>query len=238
MSYILFVDLSDPLAVLQDLEEHRFQIIITSPEMCLEHPRFSKLIRSSEWTKHLKSIVVDEAHCVMEWGKDFRPEYGKIDRLRSWIPSRVAWLAVSATLPPDMLEELRTKLEISARASYHINLGNDIPNISDIVWPMKTGAGLSELNFLVHGVAASKVIIRTIVFFETRELAQSASDYLKSRLPEDLRARVGYLHSLRSSYSKKTVLEDFHAKKLDILCATEAAGMVRVQDSCREDTYS
>jgi superfamily II DNA helicase RecQ len=50
----------------QDIVAGRHRVILTSPEMCLDHREFSKLMRSSEFMKNVLSIVVDEAHCISQ----------------------------------------------------------------------------------------------------------------------------------------------------------------------------
>ena len=49
--------------------------------MLLEHPQFSKLVRTADWTKNIAAIVIDEAHCITMWGNEFRTEYRKLNKL-------------------------------------------------------------------------------------------------------------------------------------------------------------
>lgn len=103
--------------------------------MCLEHTAFRKTIQSANIAPHLAAIIVDEAHCISQWGGDFRTQYSRLDRIRSLFPPNVPILAASATLCPNALREVRRSLLIDAEASFHLNLGNDRPNIAG-------GAGL------------------------------------------------------------------------------------------------
>ena len=59
----------------------RYNIIITSPKMCLEDTRFFKLLRMPEFTQHVLLIVIDEAHCVLEWGNNFWKAFGELGHL-------------------------------------------------------------------------------------------------------------------------------------------------------------
>ena len=51
------------------------------------------------YNKFISMIVIDEAHCIREWGSDFRPDYARLSELRTTFPD-VRILAMSATIPP------------------------------------------------------------------------------------------------------------------------------------------
>lgn len=51
------------------------------------------------YNKFISMIVIDEAHCISEWGSDFRPDYARLSELRTTFPD-VRILAMSATIPP------------------------------------------------------------------------------------------------------------------------------------------
>ena len=92
-------------------------------------------------------MVVDEAHCIKQWGTEFWKHYTSLETLRSFVPRGVPVLATSATMPPDTLDNVRLLLGITAEKSFHLNLGNDRHNIVPLVWPMDGSASnLSALD--------------------------------------------------------------------------------------------
>jgi superfamily II DNA helicase RecQ len=195
--------------------------------MCLEDTRFSKLLRTPQFTQHILSIVIDEAHCVSDWGDDFRKAFGELGRLRSYVPVDIPFLITSATLPKHILDNVVQKLHVTKSNSVFINLGNDCPALTHIVCRMRGAKGdLAALDFIVDEGATGQPLIKTIVFFETRPLAYKGYKHLQRLLPPCLQSHISFLHSFRSTRSKKIVMGAFRSGLVDILCATEAAGMV------------
>ena len=81
----------------------------------------------------LARLVVDEAHCVVSWGKDFRPDYLSIGPWLAEMPGLRTTL-LSATLPPPMREELLDVLNLRSEIAI-VKSGLDRPNLSYEVWP-------------------------------------------------------------------------------------------------------
>lgn len=75
-------------------------------------------------------VAVDEAHCISEWGYDFRPSYLRIARLREWLPG-VPFLAVTATATALVLEDIRRHLELDDPAVFRGSFAR--PNIRFVV---------------------------------------------------------------------------------------------------------
>jgi superfamily II DNA helicase RecQ len=113
-------------------------------------------------------MVVDEAHCIKQWGAEFRKHYALLETLRSFVPPRVPVPATSATMPPKTLENVWATLGMNAENSFDLNLGNDRHNIIPLVWPMEGGiANLAALNFVVRGRDRP---LRTIIYFNDKRL--------------------------------------------------------------------
>ena len=60
---------------------------------------------------NLSLVAIDEAHCISQWGYDFRPSYLKIATLRDHISEKVPFLALTASATPQVMEDIMKKLE-------------------------------------------------------------------------------------------------------------------------------
>src|ERR1700683_311805 len=98
--------------------------------MCLRHLEFWKMLTDEKFQENICAVIIDEAHCISQWGGDFRKAYALLEKLRALLPPNIPFLVTSATLPPLVLREVRSKLAIDAASSFYINLGNDRPNIA------------------------------------------------------------------------------------------------------------
>jgi superfamily II DNA helicase RecQ len=176
--------------------------------------------------KNICMIAIDEAHCVSQWGDGFRKAFGELGRLRSFVSTSVPVLATSATLTPSVLCDIQTRLHFSVQETLLINLGNHQANITTLLVPMRTANDFGALDFLGDEALSGQSLRRTIVFFNTRDLAYKGFQYLKKLLPEDRQHEINFLHAGRNSRARRKVLSDFRKGEINILCATEAAGMV------------
>ncbi|KIK97805.1 hypothetical protein PAXRUDRAFT_135571 [Paxillus rubicundulus Ve08.2h10] len=116
----------------EELHLWKCQVIYTSPEMAISNPHFNGLLCSPNYHEHLIGLVIDEAHCIVQWGGDFQPTYSKLDKLWSFMPTHIPLYIISATMTPDVLLEVCRLLHISPSTSFHLNLGNDRKNISRV----------------------------------------------------------------------------------------------------------
>ena len=190
--------------------------------MCFVNPEFSKLLRDATWSKSIMFVVIDEAHCITQWGQKFRTQYSSLNKLRSYIAPHTPLLLTSATLPPQTLSNIRDTLEVQDEHSFDLNLGNDRSNIMPIVWPMKGGKeDLGSLDFVVSGGE----LRRTVIYVNEKETAREACEYLQALIPEKS-SQIDFIHSGRCSGPQKRVLRQFQAGEINILCATEVVGMV------------
>eukprot|EP00733_Pompholyxophrys_punicea_P001814 Pompholyxophrys_punicea_v1_NODE_1059_length_1003_cov_2.870253.p1 type:complete len:190 gc:universal NODE_1059_length_1003_cov_2.870253:790-221(-) len=69
-----------------DLINSKFRIVFASPESLLQTNFWHEIICSKQWDENLKCIVVDEAHCIVKYGPDFRPCYQNLKHLSALVP--------------------------------------------------------------------------------------------------------------------------------------------------------
>jgi len=168
--------------------------------MCLEHKAFSKLIQSTTFMKDVLAIVVDEAHCVSQWGdiNGFWKHFRELGRLYSFVPTSVPFLATSATLPPLVLSDVTYQLGFSVDDTLLVDLGNHHPNVTTVLVKMNLAKDLSILDFVVNEAltAIGGSLVWTLVFFNTCKVAQSASMHLQMLLPKGRQYEVDFLHAV------------------------------------------
>ena len=102
---------SERKRILEDLRRLKpnVKLLYITPELAAKSPAFAKALESLKKRELLSYFVVDEAHCVSQWGHDFRPDYLKLGQLRQQF-DKVPWVAVTATATPhvqlDILDNL------------------------------------------------------------------------------------------------------------------------------------
>ena len=158
----------------------------------------------------VKLIAVDEAHCISQWGYDFRPEYLEIKQLRSIFP-HVPVIAVTATATPDVVDDIQSQLLFSA------------PNV------FQSGYSRDNLHYLVLDEENKtqrllNIIQKTpgsgIVYVRSRYQTQKIASFLQKNGVSATYYHAGLNHIERDKRQK-----DWMAGKLNIIVATNAFGM-------------
>jgi len=116
-----------------ELDKPGTKILYLTPEG-LATPRVKELLRGLHSRNRLEAIAVDEAHCVSQWGHDFRPTYAEIGTVRAWLPG-VPFQALTATATESVRADILHSLHLSADAVRVIGTV-DRPNI---FWEVATG---------------------------------------------------------------------------------------------------
>lgn len=123
---------------LADFRARKHRLLYISPER-LQIKSFAEELRASLETTPVGAIVVDEAHCVSEWGHDFRPAYLQIGHLRALLAGgsgrTVPLLAMTATASELVRKDICTVLELSRDSVVQLS-SSDRPNLSLSVHPV------------------------------------------------------------------------------------------------------
>jgi RecQ family ATP-dependent DNA helicase len=192
-------------------------LVLAAPE------RFaSGAFRAALAQREVALFVVDEAHCVAEWGHDFRPDYLRlhdaISSLRGMSGGRPAVMAATATATPRVAEEIAERLELRDWVS--IRSGFDRPNVTfDVVSVEGKGAVARKWAALLH-VLADQSARPAIVYCGTRK----DTDAVAARLSQEGLAAVAY-HAGMSPDDRRASQDAFMEDRAEVVVATNAFGM-------------
>lgn len=213
----------------QDIEKLKYRVITVSPERILTDRHLRDLWKSKRFTDKLFNITFDEGHCISEWGEDFRPLYGQLGNLRWYLPDHVAFHVVSATVPPHVLADIKSKLHIRPYRLAKIMRSNDRPNINLIVeemkFPRKTMHDLTR----ILDLRAEEVPEKFMLFTNSRSSAESACNRLWADMPVHLHKKIIWFHSGMTIEFRIDAMEKLRKGEIWGICCTDAAGMVRSQ---------
>ncbi len=197
--------------------------------MFLKHREAREVLSTVGLSGHARGLFVDEAHCVSQWGGDFRPTYAEVGKARALLPSNAPVMCMSATMTWQDLAQVEDTLLIDAAKAFYLNLGNDRPNIMQRVIQMDGADDFDALDRLLGLQKASfpSDIPKTLIFVNTRNMTQRVWRHLRKQLAPLLQDSIDYLYALRARRSRRHVMEKFTSGNIKVLIATEAAGMVR-----------
>ncbi len=158
-------------------------------------------------------LVVDEAHCISEWGHNFRPDYLKLPDYQSQfnIPQV---LLLTATATPPVIADMQAKFSIAADDV--VTTGFYRPNLNLLVEPV---SGFSKQRRLVEWLA-DKGGQPTIVYVTQQKTAEQVAEHLAQRGFPASAYHAGMAHELRESIQQR-----FMDGKLNCIVATIAFGM-------------
>ncbi|KIK80141.1 hypothetical protein PAXRUDRAFT_159465, partial [Paxillus rubicundulus Ve08.2h10] len=132
------------------ISNFRYRAIIISPEQMMKPGGdFERLLKDQLFISHLISIVIDEAHCLTEWG-DFRPEYWELGWLCYVLPPSISLLVTLVTLTKSTITDITWILHMHKDKTLVIHRSSDRPNIKisirKIKYPLNT---YTDLAFLI-----------------------------------------------------------------------------------------
>ena len=193
-------------ARLAGLHQGRYKLLYAAPErLMLDH-----------WQENLRAwnvaaVAIDEAHCISEWGHDFRPEYRQIARLREWLPD-IPLMALTATATERVREDIVKHLRLRDPEVFVASFNR--PNLSYRVIP-KEQPTKQILDFI-----KSRPMDSGIVYCATRASADRVAESLSERGFPAVPYHAGLTNNERAQNQELFIRDETR-----IVCATIAFGM-------------
>ena len=190
-------------------------LLYVTPER-FRKPEFLDVIAKRD----IKLLAVDEAHCISEWGHDFRPDYTRVSEFRAMIGNPVT-MALTATATPDVQRDIVSQLGLQTGEMKMFHEGIDRPNLDlrvEEVWEADEKQEAMQNVFdrwLTAEIKGSGIVyftlIRTLVEFSERLQAEGID-------------HVCY-HGDLDRHFRRSIQEDFMAGRSRLVLATNAFGM-------------
>ena len=190
-----------------DLSAGRLRLVYVAPER-LASASFQAALKRGRVAR----LVVDEAHCISQWGHDFRPDYRRLGALKQTLGVPAA--AFTATATPEVRADIATQLHLAQ--PLEIVTGFERPNLTLAVERCRSRTDKARaLDRLLSEVGPPG-----IVYAATRKHVDLWTDHLEAR-----GLRAGRYHAGLDDAHRSRVQDDFLAGRLQVIAATNAFGM-------------
>lgn len=195
-----------------------YQLVYVSPER-LQDDSFCAMLQ----TVPISLVVVDEAHCISEWGHEFRPEYRQITRFLSRFSKRPTVAAFTATATLEVAQDIVDQLALQQPVVFRSSVARTNLALHVIPCFKQHEKWLHILRILSkhHGESG---IIYTATRESTRCLAMQLQS-LAAHLPSFSWLHAAYYHAGLSDVERHNAQRDFQLGNSNLLCATTAFGM-------------
>ena len=188
--------------------EGRLKLLYISPEKLLAEANY--LLRDM----HISLFAIDEAHCISQWGHDFRPEYAQMGILHQQFP-HVPIIALNATADKITREDIIRQLHLNHPRTFISSF--DRPNLSLTV---KRGYQQKEKSKTILDFIARHPGESGIIYCMSRSKTESVAQMLQKQ-----GIRTAVYHAGLSPSLRDEAQDDFINDRVQVVCATIAFGM-------------
>ena len=196
--------------VKEDIESGVTKLLYVAPETLTKDENLEFFSNAN-----ISFVAVDEAHCISEWGHDFRPEYRNIRSMIERIGTNIPAMALTATATPKVQTDIVKSLEMVNEKRFISSFNR--PNLYYEVRPkLNKEQTIKEILQILKGAGGPSAIIYVQARKTTEELAQMLSLNGISAAP---------YHAGMDSKSRASVQDNFLSEEVKVICATIAFGM-------------
>ncbi|MFD1039501.1 RecQ family ATP-dependent DNA helicase [Virgibacillus byunsanensis] len=203
-----FMNRAERNKVYQNL--NKYKLIYVSPELLQQKQLMDQLSKLE-----VSLFVIDEAHCISQWGHEFRPDYL---RLRSIIDTlnNPPILALSATATTNVQQDIIDALNRPDIIKHIYPM--DRENITFCVQEVTTDSDkISKITNLV-----GKFRVPTIIYFSSRNTTEQVAEILSKNVTS---TRIAFYHGGMEQQDRIAIQQQFMNDQLDVICCTSAFGM-------------
>ncbi|RGT27537.1 DNA helicase RecQ [Bacteroides stercoris] len=201
-------DETENAALRRACTEGRLKLLYISPEKLLAEANY--LLRDM----HISLFAIDEAHCISQWGHDFRPEYAQMGILHQQFP-HVPIIALTATADKITREDIIRQLHLNHPRTFISSF--DRPNLSLTV---KRGYQQKEKSKTILDFIARHPGESGIIYCMSRSKTESVAQMLQKQ-----GIRTAVYHAGLSPSLRDEAQDDFINDRVQVVCATIAFGM-------------
>ncbi|XP_070544113.1 bifunctional 3'-5' exonuclease/ATP-dependent helicase WRN-like isoform X2 [Ptychodera flava] len=205
---------SEMVKVKQGIMNGHYRVVYLTPEFASVA---TDLLRDLQQRVGITLVAIDEAHCVSQWGHDFRADYRTLGRLRGILPG-VPFMALTATATPEVREDIIRSLKLKNPLVTCTSF--DRPNLYLEV-RMKTNIRDDLMPFLFEDKRFHYAFDGpTIIYCPTKKVTENVGEIIKS-----LGVKAEIYHAGMSIHHRKTTHHRFVRDELQCIVATVAFGM-------------
>ena len=194
--------------VKQDVSEGKTKLLFVAPETLSKNDTIDFLKKVP-----ISFLAIDEAHCISEWGHDFRPEYRKIRDVIDSIDAKIKVIALTATATPKVQDDIIKNLKISDSKLFKSSFNR--PNLYYEVRPKNDETEVDLIKFIKSNQGESGII-----YCLSRKNVEDLSQLLNMNGVKSLPYHAGLDKKIREDNQDRFLKDD-----CDVIVATIAFGM-------------
>ncbi|OZU90081.1 ATP-dependent DNA helicase [Virgibacillus indicus] len=189
---------------------HRYKLIYISPELLQKQELQKKLVQLN-----INLFVIDEAHCISQWGHEFRPDYLKLNTIIERLDNPTV-LALSATAALDVQDDISKALKRPTITKHIYPMDRD-----NITFCVQEVSHDHEKISILHQLL-SDYHVPALIYFTSRKAAENTAQLLSVKNPSK---RIAFYHGGMEQIDRITIQQQFMNDQLDVVCCTSAFGM-------------